>query len=142
MSQPRLFHFALPVLLHAARAAQAAQWAPASLAGEGFIHLSFAEQLGGTLAAHFVGVPQVLLFEVRLDDRSALRVEASRGYALFPHLYRALEWRELAAHWPLAGPTPAGAGTPAANESWGLPNFGSTPVLDYPVGRHGLPGEP
>ena len=60
---------------------------------DGFIHLSLAEQLEGTLERHFS----------RLDDREvvvlalsvgalgdALEWEPSRGGTLFPHLYAAL----------------------------------------------------
>ncbi|MBI1186504.1 MAG: DUF952 domain-containing protein [Alphaproteobacteria bacterium] len=55
---------------------------------DGFIHLSTAAQVEGTLARHFAGEQGLLLIAV--DARAlgaALRWEASRDGALFPHLY-------------------------------------------------------
>lgn len=60
-------------------------------ARDGFIHLSLAEQLSGTLAKHFRGQEDLVLvqFETQaLGD--ALRWEVSRGGAEFPHLYAEL----------------------------------------------------
>jgi uncharacterized protein (DUF952 family) len=66
--------------------------APPSLAREGFVHLSFAEQLAGTLKLHFSGKQHLVLLEI---DPAALggdlRLEPSRGGALFPHLHAPLE---------------------------------------------------
>ncbi|WP_419190242.1 MqnA/MqnD/SBP family protein [Saltatorellus ferox] len=63
----------------------------ASLDEEGFVHFSFAHQLGGTLEAYFADATRVLLLEI---DRAAvledLRMEPSRRGEDFPHLYRAL----------------------------------------------------
>jgi len=39
-------------------------WNPPSLAREGFVHLSFAEQLGGTLDAHFGAHHALVLLEL------------------------------------------------------------------------------
>lgn len=58
---------------------------------DGFIHLSLAEQLEGTLERHFAGQRGLLL--VSFDAQAlapALRFEPSRGGALFPHYYGAL----------------------------------------------------
>ncbi len=77
--------------------------ASASFAGspddlrDGYIHLSTAEQAAGTRAKYFVGEPVV---RVALEADAlgpALRWEASRGGALFPHLYRALRREEVVA---------------------------------------------
>jgi uncharacterized protein (DUF952 family) len=55
---------------------------------DGFIHFSTAEQLPETLALHFSGYADLVLFAVRsFDLGSMLRWEASRGGALFPHVY-------------------------------------------------------
>jgi uncharacterized protein (DUF952 family) len=59
---------------------------------DGFIHLSAADQLAGTAAKHFKGKVDLVL--VALDAArlgAALRWEPSRGGALFPHLYGALD---------------------------------------------------
>lgn len=58
---------------------------------DGFIHLSTLEQLSGTIAKHFSCQTRLVAVSCpadRLDD--ALRWEASRKGALFPHLYRPL----------------------------------------------------
>ena len=58
---------------------------------DGYIHLSAAEQVEGTRAKYFADVSDVVLLAADADalgDR--LRWEASRGGALFPHLYRPL----------------------------------------------------
>jgi uncharacterized protein (DUF952 family) len=65
-------------------------------ARDGFIHLSAAGQIAGTLAIHFAGQDDLVLMAVdaeRLGDR--LKWEPSRGGALFPHLYGPLELEQL-----------------------------------------------
>lgn len=59
---------------------------------DGFIHLSAAHQLAGTLATHFAGQERLVLLALdaeRLGER--LKWEPSRGGALFPHLYAPLD---------------------------------------------------
>jgi uncharacterized protein (DUF952 family) len=61
-------------------------------ARDGFIHLSAGHQLAGTLAAHFAGREGLVLVALDADRLGqALRWEASRGGALFPHLYASLD---------------------------------------------------
>lgn len=61
--------------------------APVDLA-DGFIHFSAADQVAKTLAKHFAGQKNLLLIAVDSAKLgSSLRWEASRGGALFPHLY-------------------------------------------------------
>ncbi|MEZ5666718.1 MAG: DUF952 domain-containing protein [Alphaproteobacteria bacterium] len=58
---------------------------------DGYIHFSTAAQIVESAAKHRAGEPDLLLLavdEARLGD--ALRWEASRGGALFPHLYGTL----------------------------------------------------
>jgi len=65
--------------------------APVDLA-DGYIHFSTAAQLAETAAKHFAGQDGLLL--IAADDSRlgpALRYEPSRGGALFPHLYAALD---------------------------------------------------
>jgi beta-hydroxylase len=64
--------------------------APIDLA-DGYIHLSTAEQVAGTLAKHFADQSGLVIAEVDLDAVSPLvRWEESRGGALFPHVYGVL----------------------------------------------------
>ena len=72
----------------AARAAGAYPGSAVDLA-DGYIHMSTSSQLAETAAKHYRGRGDLLLVEV---DLSALDVtwEASRGGALFPHLYSPL----------------------------------------------------
>lgn len=80
---------------------RAADWERLSAAGawagspddlrDGYVHLSAADQVAGTLARYFADVPELLLLAV--DPAllgTQLRYEPSRGGALFPHLYAPL----------------------------------------------------
>jgi uncharacterized protein (DUF952 family) len=88
-------------------------WAAARAAGayagstvdlqDGFIHFSSGAQAQETAAKWFAGQVDLLLLTVEIDDADpALKWEASRGGALFPHLYRALALHEVTAERPLA----------------------------------------
>jgi uncharacterized protein (DUF952 family) len=57
---------------------------------DGFMHLSSAAQVPGTLARHFAGREGLWLLAVDEASLPALRWEPSRGGQLFPHLYGAL----------------------------------------------------
>lgn len=64
--------------------------APVDLA-DGYIHLSTAEQLQGTLDKHFAGQKDLVIAEVDLAMLDGvIKWEVSRGGALFPHIYGAL----------------------------------------------------
>ena len=64
--------------------------APVDLA-DGYIHLSAADQLQGTLEKHFAGQPDLVIAEVDLGALGdTVRWEVSRGGALFPHVYGTL----------------------------------------------------
>lgn len=78
-----------------------AEWQAAQAAGQldgsavdladGFIHLSAADQAQETAARYFVGQADLMLLGVETEALGeALKWEASRGGALFPHLYRPL----------------------------------------------------
>ncbi len=61
--------------------------APVDLA-DGYIHLSTADQLAGTLEKHFVGRSGLVVAEIDLALLGdTVRWETSRGGALFPHVY-------------------------------------------------------
>jgi uncharacterized protein (DUF952 family) len=85
------------------RLISADDWQAAQVVGEfrggahdlrdGFIHFSTAEQLADTARIHYAGQPALLLLYVRteaLAPPAEWRWEASRGGALFPHLYGSL----------------------------------------------------
>ena len=58
---------------------------------DGFIHLSGADQAQETAAKWFAGQAGLILLGVEAEALGeALKWEASRGGALFPHLYRPL----------------------------------------------------
>ena len=64
--------------------------APVDLA-DGYIHMSTADQLNGTLDKHFAGQEGLVIAEIDLSGfGDALQWEVSRGGALFPHLYAEL----------------------------------------------------
>jgi uncharacterized protein (DUF952 family) len=61
---------------------------------DGFIHFSTAEQVRETARRHFAGQNDLVLVAVESEALGAqLRLEPSRGGALFPHLYGDLELR-------------------------------------------------
>jgi uncharacterized protein (DUF952 family) len=75
--------------------------APVDVA-DGFVHFSTAVQLPGTAAKYFAGEVGLILaaFDANtLGD--ALRWEASRGGAEFPHLYAPLRRADVIWHAPL-----------------------------------------
>jgi ornithine lipid ester-linked acyl 2-hydroxylase len=58
---------------------------------DGFIHLSAADQVEGTLARHFAGQAGLVFAEIDLATLGdGLKWEQSRGGALFPHHYGVL----------------------------------------------------
>lgn len=59
---------------------------------DGFIHLSAADQVTGTLEKHFAGRTGLVLIAYKADTLgSDLHWEVSRGGALFPHFYAHLD---------------------------------------------------
>ena len=79
--------------------------APIDLA-DGYIHLSTADQVAGTLAKHFAGEAGLKLLALDAGPLGdALRWEESRGGALFPHLYREMQAEDViwARDLPLVG---------------------------------------
>jgi uncharacterized protein (DUF952 family) len=72
--------------------------APVDLA-DGYIHLSAAEQLQGTLDKHFAGQTGLVIAEIDLGALTdTLKWEVSRGGALFPHVYGVLNMTAVLAH--------------------------------------------
>ncbi len=58
---------------------------------DGFIHLSTAEQVAGTLQKHFAGRNDMLLAEIDIAPLfDSIKWELSRNNQLFPHLYAPL----------------------------------------------------
>lgn len=75
--------------------------APVDLA-DGYIHLSTADQLAGTLDRHFVGQADLAIAAIDLDALGeAVKWEPSRGDLLFPHLYGELTLETTLAYGPL-----------------------------------------
>ena len=69
---------------------------------DGFVHLSTDAQLNGTLEKHFSGEFNIFALDCRpLMNSAELVWETSRGGALFPHLYRAMQLSDVAAIYPL-----------------------------------------
>ncbi len=69
---------------------------------DGFIHFSTKEQVVETAAKHFAGQDNLMLLAI--DDAGLgadLKWEASRGGALFPHLYKPMPVSSVMQSWPL-----------------------------------------
>ena len=122
----RLFHLVPPSAWRDGRTDGA--WRPDSLDREGFVHLSFGEQIAGTLALHFAHATELLLFEVDARRVAAdVVLEPARGGARFAHLYRALESEDVLRYWTLEkGPS-----------GWNTPQLDAP--HDRPTGRAGTP---
>ncbi len=69
---------------------------------DGFIHFSTAAQIVISAAKHRAGQDDLVLIEVAAESLGdSLKWEASRGGALFPHLYGALPVAKVVRHAPL-----------------------------------------
>ena len=88
------------------------EWSAAEKAGrfdgsavdqqDGFIHLSAAHQVKETAARHFAGQSGLMLLCIDAASLgSTLKWEASRGGALFPHIYGELQMAAVAWVKPL-----------------------------------------
>ncbi|WP_294392719.1 DUF952 domain-containing protein [uncultured Sphingomonas sp.] len=76
--------------------------APVDLA-DGYIHLSTADQLAGTIDKHFAGQDDLQLAAVDLEALGeAVKWDESRGGQLFPHVYAPLTLDIVLAYSPLA----------------------------------------
>ena len=72
--------------------------APVDLA-DGYIHMSSAEQVQGTLERHFRGQSGLVLAEIDLEAiADIVRWDVSRGGALFPHAYGSLPIEAVLSH--------------------------------------------
>ncbi|WP_066479439.1 MULTISPECIES: DUF952 domain-containing protein [unclassified Sphingomonas] len=70
---------------------------------DGYIHLSTADQVTETVDRHFAGQSDLWIAAVDLAPLGdAIRWEASRGGALFPHLYGRLTMASITVHAPLS----------------------------------------
>jgi len=63
---------------------------------DGYMHFSTIDQLKETLHLHFKGEGDLMLLEIETKKvEQNLKWEASRGGALFPHLYAELEISQI-----------------------------------------------
>ena len=90
MAFPLIYKILSAAAWHDAEASGSFTGAPVDLA-DGYIHFSTAVQVAETAAKHFSGQRDLLLVAVDAEKLgAALKWEASRGGALFPHLYAPL----------------------------------------------------
>ena len=91
MTGPAVIYKLAPrALWEAAEASGSFEGASVDLA-DGYIHFSTADQVAETARRHFSTERDILLIAVDLQALGdALRLEPSRGGALFPHLYKPL----------------------------------------------------
>ena len=79
---------------HALEAEGESLGAPIDLA-DGYVHFSTADQAAETAEKYFAGIEGLMLLAVEADGCAEIKWEASRGGALFPHLYRALKMSDV-----------------------------------------------
>lgn len=103
MSQPEfIYKIATEAAYAPARTASSFAGMPIDFA-DGYIHFSSADQLSETLRLHFAGQSDLVLLAVRTADVVGdLKWEASRGGALFPHLFAPLPTSAIAWEAPIA----------------------------------------
>jgi len=90
MTQPLIYHMCRETEWRAAERAGSYPGSSQDFA-DGFIHFSTASQIVASAARHRAGQGDLVLLAVDpVPLGAALRWEASRGGALFPHLYGAL----------------------------------------------------
>mgnify|MGYP003297890225 CR=1 FL=1 len=81
----RIYHLVLP---DAWAAFNGDLYEASSLANEGFIHCSFADQLDGVLARYYSDAPSVVVLELDANKLSSkLVTEPSTGGEVYPHIY-------------------------------------------------------
>lgn len=69
---------------------------------DGFIHMSTASQVQGTLDKHYTKGVDLILAQIEASLVSAeIKYEVSRGGAEFPHIYGKLSLGAVSQHWPL-----------------------------------------
>ena len=84
---------------------------------DGYIHLSTADQLDETARKHYAGRENLVLLTVDLTTLDHTIVwEASRGGALFPHIYGLLPVTAVRDASPYSSPA-GGAGQPRISDS-------------------------
>ncbi|MEM8505231.1 MAG: DUF952 domain-containing protein [Cyanobacteria bacterium P01_D01_bin.1] len=77
-------------------------YAPASLQTEGFIHLSEAQQVVGTVERFYQGRRDLLLLEIDPNClQASLRYDQVADHGIFPHLYGALNLEAVVKVWML-----------------------------------------
>ena len=68
---------------------------------DGFIHLSGADTVAKTAELYFADMDGLVLVAVEANGLDGLKWEASRGGAMFPHLFRQLHMTDVVWHKPL-----------------------------------------
>lgn len=69
---------------------------------DGFIHMSTAQQVQGTLDKHYTKGVDLVLAQINASRVNAeIKYEVSRGGAEFPHIYGDLALNAVGQHWPL-----------------------------------------
>ncbi|MGZ4716147.1 MAG: DUF952 domain-containing protein [Acidimicrobiales bacterium] len=90
-------------------ALEAGRYTAPSLADEGFIHASTAEQVAGTAQRYYREVPDLVLLVIDRDAVAAeIRWEESRPGEPYPHIYGELEPSAVVRVVPF-GPEPDGS---------------------------------
>jgi len=81
---------------------------------DGYVHLSTKDQLSETAMKYFAGEADCLLLEVHVSARSDVKWEASRGGALFPHIYGKLSKGDETRSWTIDIPADGAPDLPGA----------------------------
>jgi len=102
MTNPAIAYKVLTPDQHAALVADGSFRGSAADLRDGFVHLSTAAQLAGTLDRHYAGQSGLIIAAIDLARcGKAIRWEVSRGGGLFPQLYGVLDSGAIVAQCPL-----------------------------------------
>jgi len=73
---------------------------------DGFIHLSTASQMQGTLDKYYTTGEDIIIAEIDMARiKDSVKWEVSRGGAEFPHQYGVLKKDDILSHWVLSPDT-------------------------------------
>jgi uncharacterized protein (DUF952 family) len=85
----RLFHIVAPDVWN--RAEAAGEYRPPSLAEEGFVHFSFADQVEGVANTRYADLPALQVVEFEIDDDRVVIEDSYGSGTAYPHVYAAVD---------------------------------------------------
>jgi uncharacterized protein (DUF952 family) len=77
-------------------------YTPQSIATEGFIHCSLADQVAATATRYYLGVPDLIVLKINIQKlNSEIRTEQASNGSWYPHIYGKLNINAVEDEIPL-----------------------------------------